>query len=81
MSLKDKTAMANMKEEELINLDPTLGEYIRNQFGLWSGNEDLMASCRMVGRKNHIRREEASGLIIAKLWGKLNNTHVIRVIK
>ena len=36
--------MANMTEEDLIFLHPTLGKYIQNRFGLWSGNKELMAS-------------------------------------
>ena len=40
MSLKDRTIVANMAEIELSLLHANLGECIRNEFGLWSGNND-----------------------------------------
>jgi hypothetical protein len=49
LSLKDKAMIANMAKVELSGLHITLGKYIRNEFGLWSCNEDLMASCCAIG--------------------------------
>jgi hypothetical protein len=51
LSLKDKTTIANMAEVELCVLHTTTGEYIRNEFGLWSGNKDLMTSCCFHSKK------------------------------
>ena len=45
LSLKDNTTIANMPEVELSTFHTSLGEYIRNEFGLWTDNKDLMASC------------------------------------
>jgi hypothetical protein len=45
LTLKDKVTIANMAETELSTLHANLGEYIRNEFGLWSGNYDLLTSC------------------------------------
>jgi hypothetical protein len=45
LSFKDKSTTANMAEVELSVLHKTTGEYVRNDFGLWSGNKDLMTSC------------------------------------
>ncbi len=81
MPLKDKTTIANMKEEELASLHPTLGEYIRNRFGLSSGNEKLNASCRFVAGNKDIHEAEASALIIHELWKKLGETHALRTVK
>jgi hypothetical protein len=38
LSLKDKTTIANMAEDELTTLQFTLGTYIGREFGVWSGN-------------------------------------------
>ena len=38
MSLKDRTRIASMDEGDLIDLHFSLGAYVRNEFGLWSGN-------------------------------------------
>ena len=81
MPLKDKTTIANMKKEELSSLHPTLGGYMRNRFGLCSGNENLDASCRFVAGKQDIHEDEASALIIHELWKKLRETHALRTVK
>lgn len=81
MSLKDKATCANMTEKELTSLYPTLGKYIRNRFGLCSGNEKLDASCRFVAGKKDMHEDEAAALIIHELWKKLRETHVLRTVK
>lgn len=81
MTLKDKTIIANMAETELSLLHANLGEYIRNEFDLWSGNQDLMASCRFFARKEEIHEHEASSIIIRELWKRLMETHKLRVVR
>ena len=81
MPLKVKVILANMKEIDLISLHPTLGVYILDNFGLWSGNEELMESCRSLMGDEKIHEDNASQLIISKLWEKLRESHLLRVIK
>lgn len=81
LSLKDKTTIGNMAEDELINLHISLGEYIRNEFGLWSGNDDLMSSCCAIAKIDKISEDTASTIIIEKLWERLRETHKLRVVK
>jgi hypothetical protein len=81
LSLKDNTTIANMAEAELSSFHRTLGEYISNEFGLWTDNKDLMASCRFIAKRDKIREDEASSIIIRELWKKLRETHKLRVIK
>jgi len=81
MKLREKTTIANMHEAELIYIHLTLGNYIRNKFGLYSGNDALMQSCRDVLRKNKIQEDEASYIIIRELWRKLHGTHSLRIVK
>ena len=47
LPLKDKIKIANMTEKDLITLQFTLGSYIGNEFGIWSGNRDLLYSCKL----------------------------------
>jgi len=74
-----------MEENQLSSLHITLGEYIRNQFGLWTGNKGLMESCRFVSKKYDIHYDlgegDASALIIRELWRELRETHSLRVVK
>ena len=80
LTLKDKTLIAKMSEDELTGLHPTLGAYIRERFGLWSGNKLLMQSCRLESGKE-ISEDEASAVIIHELWKRLTGTHKIRLVK
>ena len=81
MPLKDKTTIANMTEAELVNLNTTLGKYIMNQFGLWSDNQALIASCRAFSESEFKSEEDAANVIIQALWHRLQNTHKLRVVK
>jgi hypothetical protein len=80
LTLKDKTLIAKMSGEDLTGLHPTLGAYVRERFGLWSGNHLLMQSCRVESGKK-ISEDEASAIIIRELWKRLTGTHKIRLIK
>jgi hypothetical protein len=81
MSLKAKTTIANMSERELMNLNASLGRYIRDKFALLSGNDKLMNSCRSMSRGEMLNEDEASAFIIKKLWEKLRTAHKLRVVK
>ena len=45
MSEEEKEQVRNTSEEGLIALHPDLGMCIRNSFGLWEGNEELLETC------------------------------------
>ena len=79
--MKDKTTIANMAEVELSVLHTSWGEYLRNEFGFWTGNNDLMTSCRFFAKKDKVHEDEAYSIIIRELWKKLRKTHKLRVIK
>ncbi len=81
MPLKDKTTVANMSHAELPNLQLTLGGYILNNFGLLSGNRELVRSCRKKAKTILQHDEDAVGIIIDALWKKLQQTHKLRVVK
>lgn len=77
ISLKDRTYIANMFESELESLNDTLGRYIRDHFGLWGDNRELMNHCREIGEEN----EATANIIIKVLWTQLQKTHRLRRIK
>jgi hypothetical protein len=60
-----KAALAIMQEEDLIDLHFSLGMVIRNAFGLHVPWSNLLASCGVV------HPDDASGVIINKLWIRL----------
>jgi hypothetical protein len=81
LPLKDKATVANMSRNELHSLSLGLGGYIMNNFGLLSGNWELMKSCRSASKEILRHEEDAATVIITTLWEKLQQTHKLRVIK
>ena len=81
LTLKDKTTIANMVENELITLQYTLGAYIRNEFGILSANPSLLQSCELVTGDNDLHPDYAPHVIIRELWKNLRKSHKLRVIK
>jgi len=80
LSLKDKVTIANMSADEVSDLNQTLGNYIRNAFGLWSGNERLMWSCAKEAGRKVSKEAEASSIILGRLALELEKTHKLRSI-
>lgn len=74
MSLRDKTEIANMREDELVDLHVSVGIYIRNEFRLWEKNEALVKSCRSVSGKDRLDVDDASSVIIRELWKRIRTT-------
>jgi hypothetical protein len=81
MPLKDRITVANMSRTELAGLHSNLGRFIMDNFGLLSGNHELMKSCRSVSKDVLLQEEDAVRVIIAALWEKLGQTHKLRVVK
>jgi len=70
-----------MVKAELIYLNITLGDYIRNTFGINSGHEDLLQEYRDILGRNEITDDDAVNIIITELWKRLRETHALRIIK
>jgi hypothetical protein len=81
LSLKDKTNIANMTENELMTLEFTLGTYIDNEFGIYTGNRRLIFSSKMHSGDVHMDPDAISPLIIKELWERLREGHKLRVVK
>ena len=81
LSLRDKTKIAKLKEEELVSLYFSLGEYVRNAFGLWSGNRELMESCRTLSGMNELQEDDASAFIVKEFLKRVHETYRLRVVK
>ena len=50
LTVQFKTNIKNCDEEDLINYHFTLGQMVRNEFGLWQGNIKLLKDCLKVQR-------------------------------
>jgi hypothetical protein len=79
LSFKEKTKIANMSESDLEKLSPSLGIYIKNEFRLWQGNEELEKSSREISKEP---AEDSASVIIRALWKNLQQSdRVLRVVK
>jgi hypothetical protein len=81
LDLKDKIKIANMSLDDLVNLHTNLHMYFKNAFGLWSGNTELLASCRSISKEPIYNEDDATVVILGVLWQKLQETHTLRVVK
>jgi len=77
LSFPEKTVIVNKSEEELIDLQFTLGEYIRKEYRL-DENDDLMESCRLISKVDEINIGHASFIIILELWKKLQTIYIFK---
>jgi len=81
LDLKDKIKIANMNLDDLINLHANLHIYLKNAFGLWSGNTELLADCRSISKEPIYNEDDATVVVLGVLWQKLQETHTLRVVK
>ena len=81
LSLKEKAKIAKMGTSELKVLHITFGPHIRELFGFWSGNQELLKSCSALGGEGRRDVAKCSAMIIDVLWARLRRTHSLRVVK
>jgi hypothetical protein len=80
LTLKKKSTINQMSEDDLPDLHFTLGLNIRNRY-LYPRNDKLLESCREIAGDKYLHWDQAASIIIRKLWKKLRDTHKIRVVK
>jgi len=81
LSLREKTMIANIPEDNLLNLYHSLEDPIQNEFKLWLGNDALMESCRAISGQQVIDGLNAALIILNTLWKSLQKTNVLRIVK
>ena len=81
MTLKDRTAMANLTEGELAPLQLNLGMYIRQQLPRWLTSESFKRSCEEAAHDEGLDAANTPMVIIKIIWKHLKKTHRLRVIK
>jgi len=65
LSPQDRDHILRMSREDLAQLHMSLGLHIRNGFGLWGKNQQLMKSCGVT------HPDSCSEIIIGKLWDSI----------
>lgn len=82
LKLRDKVVLASLSENDLeTSIYLALAKTIRKEFGLYSGNDELLASCsRMLG-STYDRYEDPAMVIVKELWKKIRKKHQLRIRK
>ncbi len=80
LSFSDRTIIANMKEDDLGILDFAFRKRAKGEFGLGSGNAELLQSCRFGSGQPPIDLESALAFII-KCLGIEFRVPVLKVVK
>ena len=81
LDLRDRVTISNMDLDDLVNLHPHLHVYFKYAFGLWSGNKELIESCRSISKEPVNDENDATSAIMAILFKKLYETHKLRTVK
>lgn len=81
MSKKEMVAISRLTESDVCYPSKNLIQFISKKFGLDSGNEPLLQSCKLVGNNNDLDWAGGAAVIIRELWLKLHETHRLRVVK
>ena len=81
LRLKDRTRLGAMTTEELDWINQAIGFQIIRDFRLWSGNELLLHACLNAMEDRGREDSDPAMVIIHALWKKLQQTHVLRLVK
>ena len=81
LRLKDRTRLGSMSTEELNLVNQALGVQIARDFRLWSGNDLLLNACLEEMEDTDKEDSDPSMVIIQAMWEKLQETHMLRVVK
>ena len=76
LSDDDKARIAATSKPDLIGLQFGLGTWIRNNLGLWHGNERLMQATMM--HDPSIDADDASMVIVEAVWRRLPSAVAFR---
>lgn len=78
MSLNDEIGLVSTDEDDLVRFHFSLGHHIRNEFGLWSENEALLESCRILAGDDNLHVDDAAMVIIKALWKKEKQKNILQ---
>ncbi len=69
---ESKTTVKETPREGLIKFHHGWGTGIRNNFGLWRGNQALMESCMALREGEQFHPDTVSMILIEEAWARLN---------
>ncbi len=80
--LRDRVIMSNLSEEELdSSIYLAMAKSIRKEFGFYSGNDHLIASCHTYLGKDYDSYEDPVMVIVKELWKKVCDSHKLHLVE
>jgi len=81
LSLLERNHLAYLSEDELGLINRMVGHQIVKDFRLWSGNESLLRDCLDAIADEDDDELDPTMVIVRAMWQKLQDTHVLRLVK
>ena len=81
LRLLDRTRLGSMTTEDLNLINKVVGHQITRDFRLWSGNGLLLHACLNAMEDTGKEDADPTLAIIHSMWKKLQETHVLRLVK
>lgn len=82
LPLRDRVVLSTLSEEQLdASVYLPLAKVIREEFGLYNGNESLITSCQSYLGHQYDSYEDPAMVIIKELWKTIKANHRLRVVK
>lgn len=82
ISLRDRVVLAGLSETEFDEkVYLSMAKIIRNEFGLYTGNKELLNSCLSYLGKQYDSYEDPAMVIIKELWKRVKKGHTIRLVE
>jgi len=82
LSLREKSEISKMAEEDIPQLHLSLGVYIRSELTHWSQDEKLLKEAKQLVTGQQLSYLDiVSNAICLALWRKLQRVHALRLVK
>jgi len=81
LSLKYKVYIASLDRKDLNQITLYLHSHIAHDYGLYTGNRELLRSCRASSGIADLAPEQCPSVLVLALWNKLRQTHRMRMVK
>ncbi len=82
LSLREKTEISKMAEDDIPQLHLSLGVYIRSELTHWSQDEKLIKEAKQLLSSQELPYLDiVSNAVCLALWRKLQKVHALRLVR
>ena len=81
LPLRDRTLMSRMEASDLWQINNAMGNYILQEFRIWSGNQNLLRACIEASQADEGGTFGPSMVIIRHIWERLKRQHALRLVR